>query len=57
VKLPGTDTKSDAIQVALEHVDEYSVQVFFPYSFLNDELVFGESFASRSDSRIFGEEE
>jgi hypothetical protein len=24
VKLPGTDTKSDAIQVALEHVEEYS---------------------------------
>jgi hypothetical protein len=57
VKLPGTDTKSDAIQVALEHVDEYSVAVFFPYRFVNDELVFGESFACRSERRIFGDEE
>ena len=57
MNLPGTNAKSDAIQVALEHVDEYSVQVFFPYRFVNDELLFGESFACRSERRIFAEEE
>src|SRR6185437_4074800 len=54
VKPPNNDAKSDAIQVCLDHVDNYSVRVFFPYSFVNDELVLGETFASRGDGLIFG---
>lgn len=55
VKPPNRDAKSDAIQVSLDHIDDYSVRVFFPYSFVNDELVLGETFASPGDGLIFGE--
>jgi hypothetical protein len=54
---PRSHIKTDAIQVSVEHVDNYSVQVFFPYSLVNDELAFGETFACRGEQRIFGEEE
>jgi hypothetical protein len=54
VKPPGSDIKTDAIQVSVDHVDNYSVQVFFPYSFVNNELVFDETFACRGEQHIFG---
>ncbi len=57
LKSPDGSTKRDAIQVSLDHVDNYSVKVFFPYSFVNDELVFGEKFATPGEERIFGPEE
>ena len=57
VTSPGSDTKTDAIQASIDHVDNYSVQVFFPYSFVNDKLVFAETFAYRGEQRIFGEDE
>jgi len=57
VKLPDSNTKSDAIQVSLDHIDNYSVKVFFPYSFANNELVFGETFACLGEQLIFGEQE
>lgn len=56
VKPPNSDIKSDAIQVSLDHVENYSVRVFFPYSFVNEELVFADAFASRGDGLIFGDD-
>ena len=53
VQPPGSHEKSDAIQVSLDHVDGYSVRVFLPYSFVNDEIVYGEIFASSGDNQIF----
>jgi hypothetical protein len=38
---PGTDQKSDAIAVSLDHRDDYSVVVFFPYHITSGEPVLG----------------
>lgn len=57
LKSPDGSTKRDAIQVSLDHMDNYSVKVFFPYSFVNDQLVFGEAFTTRGEDRIFGDEQ
>jgi hypothetical protein len=39
VDLPGTQKKSDAIQVCLEHAENYSAEVFFPYEIGHDRRV------------------
>ena len=53
VDLPGTERKSDAIQVCVEHVDGYSAEVFFPYEILDNELIYGETFAQEGKREIF----
>ena len=45
--------KSDAIAVALDHRDQYSVVVFFPYQLVNGELRFGEVFAQQGERNVF----
>ncbi len=54
VSSPGSSEKRDAIQASLDHVDGYSVKVFFPYLVLNGQVVYGESYACRGDNDIFG---
>lgn len=54
VNLPDSDQKSDAIQVCLEHMDGYSVEVFFPYQIVNKEIIYGETFAQQRRREIFG---
>jgi hypothetical protein len=54
VPIPGSTRKSDAIQVCLEHADGYSVEVFFPYQIIDDEVVYGESLAQQGKHEIFG---
>jgi hypothetical protein len=51
---PETGTKTDAIAIALDHRDDYSVVVFFPYAFAGDDLQFGTTFAQRGECKIFG---
>lgn len=51
--LPGTGTKSDAIAVALDHADDYSVVVYFPYKIDNGQASFGDVFAQAGANNIF----
>jgi len=51
--LPRTKEKSDAIAVALDHVDNVSITVFLPYELEGKRVVFGETFARRGQNEIF----
>jgi hypothetical protein len=51
---PGSKAKSDAIAVALDHRDDYSVVVLFPYSISNRTLNIGAPFAEEGAHEIFG---
>jgi hypothetical protein len=53
VTLPNSDHKSDAIQVCVEHVEDYSAEVFFPYQIVENEVVYGETFAQRGKAEVF----
>lgn len=51
---PGKSEKQDAIAFELDHRDDYSVVVVFPYSFAGDgELQIEAPFASAGDGSIF----
>jgi hypothetical protein len=50
---PGATEKSDAIAVALDHRNNYSVVVIFPYVLRRGEPVIGTPFAEKGESRIF----
>jgi hypothetical protein len=50
---PGTSEKSDAIAVALDHRDNYSMVVIFPYVLRHGQLTIGAPFAQKGESRIF----
>lgn len=54
VTLPNSNRKSDAIQVCVEHSDHYSAKVFFPYQLIENELVYGETFAQQGKIEMFG---
>jgi hypothetical protein len=54
VRIPNSDHKSDAIQVCVDHVDGYSVEVFFPYEVVNGEILYGNVFAQQGDHDILG---
>lgn len=45
VTLPASDQKSDAIQLCIDHAEDYSVEVFVPYRLIDKGVVFGEIFA------------
>jgi hypothetical protein len=53
VSLPSSDKESDAIVVALDHRDQYSALVFFPYRVEKGRVVMGEVFAQRGPSEVF----
>jgi hypothetical protein len=53
VNVPSTDRKGDAIQVRLDHVDGYSMEVFFPYEIVKDEVRYGETFVYKGKGAIF----
>jgi hypothetical protein len=53
VNLPASSRKSDAIQACLDHVDGYSVEVFLPYTIVEDQVVYGETFAQKGRREIF----
>jgi hypothetical protein len=53
VALPGSNRKSDAIQVCLDHREGYSAEVFLPYEVISGGVVFGETFAQHGKCEIF----
>jgi hypothetical protein len=51
--VPTSGEKSDAIEVALDHLDGYSVVVRKPYRLNNGEIEYGEIFAEEGLGEIF----
>ncbi|HEY2462319.1 MAG TPA: hypothetical protein VGI16_16035 [Candidatus Acidoferrum sp.] len=54
VNSPETAAKNDAIQVSLEHVEGYCVEVFFPYEIAGNVLNYGATYANETEHEIFG---
>ena len=50
---PGSDEKTDAIAVALDHKGNYSVIVLFPYKITKSKVQFGDVFAEAGANDIF----
>jgi hypothetical protein len=53
VKLPSSEEKSDAIAVSLNHRDDYSVVVLFPYKIDSGKLSLGNAFPQSGEADIF----
>jgi hypothetical protein len=53
VALPNADSKSDAIQVCLDHQEGYSAEVFFPYQIVDGSVLYGETFAQQGKLDVF----
>ena len=53
IGLPNSDRQSDAIQVCVEHVDGYSVEVFFPYQIVDGAVMYGDTFAQQGKHEVF----
>ena len=53
VAVPSNGVPSDAIAVALDHRDDYSVIVYFPYQLKNGHLTLGEAFAQKGKGDVF----
>jgi hypothetical protein len=53
IKLPSTDDKSDAIAVSLNHRDNYSIVVIFPYKIDSGKLTVGNALAQKGEADIF----
>jgi hypothetical protein len=50
---PGSEAKTDAVAVALDHRDDYSVVVFFPYALVDGSVEFQPPFAVKGAGDIF----
>jgi hypothetical protein len=53
VRLPSDGRKSDAIAVSLNHRNDYSVTVVFPYTIENAKAVIGPAFAQKGEADVF----
>jgi hypothetical protein len=53
ITVPGSDRKSDAIQIFVDHRDGYSADVFYPYQVANGKVCYGEIFAQAGNHEIF----
>jgi hypothetical protein len=53
ITLPSSEQKSDAIAVSLNHRENYSVVVYFPYQLNQGQLTFGEVFAQKGEADVF----
>jgi hypothetical protein len=53
IVIPGSDLKSDAIQISVDHRDGYSADVFYPYQLTNGNVVYGATFAQAGKREIF----
>jgi len=54
ITLPNTGQPSDALNVALDHLNDYSALVFLPYSISDGQISYGELFAQKGENGIFG---
>ena len=53
IKLTSTEEQSDAIAVSLNHRDNYSIIVLFPYSIDAGKLILDTAFAQKGEADIF----
>lgn len=53
VVVPGTNEKTDAIAIALDHRENYSVVLYIPYKLASGKLSCGQIFASPGSNDIF----
>jgi hypothetical protein len=53
VQTPNRGVSTDAIAIALDHRDNYSVVVFLPYRFEGEKLTLGEMFAQQGAGEVF----
>ena len=53
VVIPDTGAKSDAVAVALDHRDNYSVVVMFPYTVKDGRVSLGNAFAQKGEDQVF----
>lgn len=53
IKKPDGDQKRDAIQVNLDHRDDYSVEVVFPYQLGQNSISLEDPFAQVGNAQIF----
>lgn len=53
VEMPSAEEKSDAIAVSLNHRDNYSAVLLFPYEINGGELILGAVFAQEGEADIF----
>jgi hypothetical protein len=52
VNLPNSNRKRDAIQVCIDHAAGYSVEVFFPYQIVINEIVYEEPMRKKGNTRF-----
>lgn len=51
---PGTNSETDAVLLILDHVDNYSAEIYMPYQFAPEsDLVFGEMFGTPGQRQVF----
>jgi hypothetical protein len=53
VTLPSSEEKSDAVAVSLDHRDDYSVVIYFPYRIDSGNVRIGPPFAQKGMAAIF----
>jgi len=53
IPVPDSKDKTDAIAVELDHIENYSVIVFYPYRIENSEPIFGTLSATQGANNIF----
>ena len=53
VQIPESNEKTDAIQINLDHIEDYSVEVFLPYKIEKSGIAYGNMFAQKGKSDIF----
>jgi hypothetical protein len=51
--IPSTGEKSDAIAISLNHRDNYSIIVLFPYKLSGGSLTIGDAFAEAGEADVF----
>jgi hypothetical protein len=50
---PGRSEKTDAVAIDLDHRDNYSVVIYFPYSIVSGRVQFDPPFATKGRSEVF----
>ncbi|HEX3855741.1 MAG TPA: hypothetical protein VHY30_00415 [Verrucomicrobiae bacterium] len=53
VPIPDSNRKRNAIQVCLDHVDNYSAEVFFPYKLIDNQIIYEDTFSQEGKYEIF----
>jgi len=53
IPMSGIDSKTDAVQISLDHSDGYSADVFLPYEKKGAGITFGKVFSQQGHQRIF----